>query len=83
MVFKKWDLNLYFDVQNVLGTSISRQTLVLDRPLDEDGKPIGAGVITNPNAQVSEQRYALKSIEDGVGDSVADNRHCSQFITLF
>lgn len=65
--FKKWDLNLYFDVQNVLGTSISRQTLVLDRPIDEDGKPIGAGVITNPNAPVSEQRYALKSIEDGVG----------------
>lgn len=65
--FGQWSLETYLDVQNVLANSIPRETLILDRPLDEDGMPVGNGVIVNPNDPVDQQRYALKSIEDNVG----------------
>lgn len=65
--FKKWDLNIYFDVQNITGNAISRDNLILDRPLDENGLPIGDGIIENPDAPVSEQRFRLKTIEDATG----------------
>jgi len=65
--FKKWDLNVYFDVQNITGNAISRDNLILDRPLDENGLPIGEGIIENPDAPISEQRFRLKTIEDATG----------------
>lgn len=65
--FKGWDLNMYFDVQNVTGNAISREVLVLDRPLDETNKPIGGGIIVNPDAPADQQRYKVKSINDATG----------------
>ncbi len=65
--FKGWDLNLYFDVQNVTGSAISREVLVLDRPLDDQNKPIGGGIIVNPDAPADQQRYKVKSITDATG----------------
>jgi hypothetical protein len=41
--------------------------LILDRPLDENNKPIGGPIITNPDAPVDEQRYKLKTINDNEG----------------
>lgn len=68
--FKKWDINLYLDIQNVLGNAISKQVLILDRPLDAEGKPIGTGTIINPDAPLEMQRYALKYIDDSVGTTL-------------
>ncbi|MEZ4911073.1 MAG: TonB-dependent receptor [Saprospiraceae bacterium] len=68
--FKKWDINLYLDIQNVFGSAISRQVLILDRPLDADGRPLGTGIIVNPDAPQDLQRYALKSIDDSVGTTL-------------
>lgn len=65
--FEKWSLNLYLDVQNILASSISNRELILDRPLDEDGRPIGSGQIINPMDPISEQRYLLKEIDTGSG----------------
>lgn len=65
--FKKWDLNLYLDIQNALRAAVSTETLILDRPLDENNLPIGGPVIINPDAPVDEQRYKLKSINDATG----------------
>ena len=65
--FEKWSLNLYLDVQNILATSVSNKELILDRPLDEDGRPIGGGQIVNPMDPITEQRYLLKEIDTGSG----------------
>lgn len=65
--FEKWSLNLFLDVQNVLASSLSNPELILDRPLDESGRPIGSGTIINPNDPMSEQRYLLKEIDTGSG----------------
>jgi hypothetical protein len=65
--FKKWDLNLYLDLQNVGMSYIPQEVLLLDRPLDENGKPIGPPIIVNPNAPLEELRYKLKSVIDGTG----------------
>lgn len=65
--FKGWDLNLFLDIQNVTGSSIGREQLILDRPLDETGKPVGGGIVVNPDAPLAEQRYLLKSINDATG----------------
>lgn len=65
--FKGWDLNLYLDLQNVTAAAISMEELILDRPLDELGMPIGEGIIVNPTAPISEQRYLLKTINDASG----------------
>jgi hypothetical protein len=65
--FKGWDLNVYFDIQNATGNAISREVLVLDRPLDDQNKPIGGGVIVNPDAPLNQQRYKVKSISDAAG----------------
>lgn len=65
--FDKWSLNLYFDVENVTGNAVNIPNLILDRPLDEDGRPIGSGVVVNPDAPRAEQRYAVKPIEDATG----------------
>lgn len=65
--FKKWDLNLYLDIQNALRAAVGTETLILDRPLDENNLPIGGPVIVNPDAPLNEQRYKLKSINDATG----------------
>ncbi|HMP31090.1 MAG TPA: TonB-dependent receptor, partial [Saprospiraceae bacterium] len=65
--YKSWDINLYFDIQNVTGASIPGESIILDRPLDENGRPIGGPIVVNPDAPRSQQRYKVKSIEDSTG----------------
>ena len=65
--FKRWNLNIYLDVENLTAASVPGQSVILDRPLDADNKPIGSGIIVNPNDPIDQQRYRLKSIEDNVG----------------
>lgn len=62
--FEKWSLNLYLDLQNIVLSNASTQTLILDRPIDDEGNAIGSGVIVNPDAPLADQRYLLKAIED-------------------
>lgn len=62
--FKKWDLNVYLDIQNLTAASVSRDVLLLDRPLDADGKAIGPGIIENPDEPADQQRYKLKRVMD-------------------
>ncbi len=68
--FDKWSLNLYLDIENLTGNAVNREELILDRPLDENNRPIGEGVIANPGAPMDQQRYRLKSIEDAQGTIV-------------
>ncbi len=68
--FEKWSLNLYLDVENVLGSTIRNQNLVLDQPLDENGIPIGPPVIINPEAPEAEQRYLLKELNTTSGTTI-------------
>ena len=65
--FEKWSLNIYLDVVNVTASAIDAETLILDRPLDENNTPIGEGIIENPSDPFPLQRYRLKSISDNVG----------------
>ena len=65
--FKGWDLNLFLDIQNVTKSTIGRDQLILDRPLDADGKPIGEAVVINPDASPEQQRYRIKTINDASG----------------
>jgi hypothetical protein len=68
--FKKWSLNLYADVENVFANAVSIPALILDRPLDENGTPIGGPVLENPDAPPGEQRFLLKEIETAVGTPI-------------
>lgn len=68
--FKNWNLNLYFDVENILSNAVVVPELILDRPLDENDTPIGQGIIANPDAPASLQRYRLKEISDAQGTFV-------------
>lgn len=65
--FSKWSLNLYLDLQNLNGNYVSSPTLLLDRPLDENNRPIGEGRIVNFDASIDEQRYLLKEVDTGSG----------------
>jgi hypothetical protein len=65
--FKKWSLNVYFDIENVTGNAVQLPALILDRPKDENGTPVGSGIIVNPSAPKNEQRYKLKTIDDAQG----------------
>ena len=65
--FKKWSLELYYDIQNVTSSSVSNEVLILDRPVDESGQPIGGGVIENPDDPLPLQKYKLKTIDDAIG----------------
>jgi len=65
--FKNWDLNVFFDIQNVTASAVGRNVLILDRPLDNNNIPIGGPVIVNPTAPTDEQRYKLKTINDAAG----------------
>lgn len=68
--FKGWDLNVYLDLQNATAATISNDILILDRPLDDNGKPIGGPIIINPDAPISEQRYKTKRVENKNGTLV-------------
>ena len=68
--FKKWSLNVYLDVENVNGNAVGFPQLLLDRPLDDNMMPIGGGVITNPDAPLTDQRYLLKEINDATGNAL-------------
>ncbi|MEM9991987.1 MAG: TonB-dependent receptor, partial [Bacteroidota bacterium] len=68
--FDKWSLNIYFDVENITGNAVGLPALILDRSLDENGTPIGGGVIVNPDAPINEQRYLLKQIDDTIGTPI-------------
>ncbi|MCB9082393.1 MAG: TonB-dependent receptor [Lewinellaceae bacterium] len=68
--FPKWNLNLYFDIENVFGNAVGNDELVLDRTLDETGKPVGPAVIVNPDAPANQQRYLLKTISDAQGTAL-------------
>jgi hypothetical protein len=68
--FKKWSLNVYLDVENITGNAVMLPAVILDRPRDENGTPIGGGIIENPDAPASEQRYKLKTIEDAQGTAI-------------
>jgi hypothetical protein len=60
--FKKWNLNLYFDIQNAYNFQLKGQpTLVLDR--DANGNP----QIENPTDPLELQRYKTKFIDNVVG----------------
>lgn len=64
---KKTTWNLYFDVQNVTATAISRPQTLLDRPLDASKKPIGeAPIFTDANGI---KRYKTKVVDDNVGNA--------------
>lgn len=65
--FDKWSLNIFLDIENITGNAVGNDQLILDRPLDEDGKPVGDGIIVNPDAPVNQQRYQLKTITDATG----------------
>ena len=65
--FPKWSLNLYLDLENLTSNAVGFDNLVLDRPLDENNRPIGGGIITNPDAPFAEQRDLLKTLNDAQG----------------
>ena len=65
--FDKWSLNVYLDLQNVNANAISQPTILLDRPLDENNRPIGEGIIENPDAPIDQQRYLIKEVNTGSG----------------
>ena len=63
---KKTTWNLYLDVQNVFGKTISRPITLLDRPLDANLKPTGeAPIFTGANGV---KRYKTKVIDDNQGN---------------
>jgi hypothetical protein len=68
--FDKWSLNVFLDIENVTGSGVGNEQLILDRPLDENNMPIGDGIIANPDAPEAEQRYRLKTINDAAGTVV-------------
>lgn len=64
---KKITWNVYFDIQNALGATVSRPITLLDRPLDADLKPIGeAQTFTDAKGIV---RYKTKIIENTQGNA--------------
>ena len=65
--FRKWNLEFYLDLKNIFAQGVDVNVLVLDLPLDPDGKPIGNGEIINPNAPLNEQRYKTKILSDEGG----------------
>jgi hypothetical protein len=58
--FKRWNLNLYFDVQNAYGFSAAQQD-ILTVQRDANGMPL-----LNPNS-TNPQRYQLKYLQNSAG----------------
>jgi hypothetical protein len=59
--FETWNLNLYFDVENVLGFTLEQQPFV-DVERDNEGNPV-----TDPNDPT---RYKLKRLENTTGTTL-------------
>lgn len=59
--FETWNLNLYFDVENVLGFTLEQQPFV-DVERDNEGNPV-----TDPNDPT---RYWLKELENTAGTTL-------------
>ncbi len=68
--FDRWSLNVYLDIENITGNAVGIPALILDRPLDANGTPIGGGIIENPDAPASQQRYKLKSLSAETGTPI-------------
>ncbi len=68
--FDKWNLNVFLDVENVTGNSAENPQLILDRPLDANGMPVGDGIIANPDASYPQQRYRLKELDASNGTPI-------------
>ncbi len=68
--FSKWSLNVYVDIENVTANAVGFPQLILDRPLDENNRPVGGPVVLNPNDPPDQQRYALKEISDATGTRI-------------
>ncbi len=68
--FDKWSLNVFLDIENLTGYGVGNDQLILDRPLDETGKPIGGGIIVNPDSPRELQHYRLKTINDATGTTI-------------
>jgi len=68
--FKRWSLNLYLDIENLLANAISTPQLVLDRPLDENGNPVGGPIVENLNDPLPDQRYKLKTVQNAAGTRI-------------
>lgn len=68
--FDNWSLNVFLDIENVTGNSVGEDQLILDRPLDENGQPVGGGIIVNPEAPRDQQEFQLKTIDTGTGTVV-------------
>ncbi|MEG2848848.1 MAG: hypothetical protein RR880_01270 [Bacteroidales bacterium] len=54
--FKKWALELYIDLQNILNTKYLYPNIY-----------VSTGAIENPSAPIAEQRYVLKSLKNDTG----------------
>ncbi len=64
--FKKWSLNLYVDIQNVLNYKVTQQDILTN--LDENGNPnIDPETATKP---YDEQKYILRGLPDESGTIV-------------
>jgi hypothetical protein len=63
--FEKWALNVYLDVQNLLGQSVDGEPLLV---LNRDAN--GEGIVLNPLAPVEEQRYDTRFLENGNGTRI-------------
>lgn len=68
--FPRWSLNVYLDIENVTANAVGLPQLILDRPLDENNRPVGGPVVINPNDPPDQQRYALKEINDATGTRI-------------
>ena len=68
--FPRWSLNVYLDIENVTANAVGLPQLILDRPLDENNRPVGGPVVINPNDPPEQQRYALKEINDATGTRI-------------
>jgi hypothetical protein len=65
---KKATYNLYFDIQNVLVSVINRPIIVLNRPLDDNKKPIGeAPTFTDANGLL---RYQTRTLDNSTGTTI-------------
>lgn len=68
--FEKWSLNVYLDIENFFGAAVDNVVLTYDRPLDEEGRPIGDPIIVNPMAPPQQQRYRLKELNTSSGTPI-------------
>lgn len=54
--FKNWMLGVYLDVQNITGSKLKRQPVLMS-----------TGTISNPNSPIAQQRYVMNTIEQNSG----------------